>query len=45
VLAFHVSLVSLSLHDNVELAEVVFRHFAKCFFALDLSAAEFSAQL
>jgi hypothetical protein len=35
----------LSLCDNVELTEVVFRHFAKCFFSLDLSAAEFSAQL
>jgi hypothetical protein len=31
--------------DDVELAEVVFRHFAEDLFALDFTGAEFSAQL
>jgi hypothetical protein len=45
VLAFHISLLALSLRDDVELAEVVFRHFAEDLFALDFIGAEFSAQL
>ena len=45
MLAFHVSLVALSLRHDVELAQVVLRHFAKGLFALDLAGAEFSAQL
>jgi hypothetical protein len=45
VLAFHVSLVALSLRHDVELAQVVLRHLAKALFAFDLASAEFSAEL
>jgi hypothetical protein len=45
VLAVHVSFVALSLRDDVVFAEVVFRHFAKRLFVLDLPGAEFPAKL
>jgi hypothetical protein len=44
VLAIHALLVALSRRDDVVLAPIMFRHFAKGLFALDFSGAKFSAK-
>jgi len=45
MLAVHISLVALSLGDDVVLVQVAFRYLAKGLFALDLASTEFSAKL